>query len=303
MKILVTGGAGFIGSNITDKLIELGYQTIVLDNLSYGNRENINKEVKFYEMDIKSHDIEDIFMSEDITHVIHHAAQIDVQHSIKDPFFDIQNNIIGTVNILECCKKFNVKKIIYPSSAAIYGDPEYLPIDEKHPINPMSPYGVSKHTPEHYLEMYRQLYGLDYTILRYSNVYGPRQDPSGEGGVVSIFIDKMLAGEVPIIYGNGKQTRDFIYVGDVVEANIKALSEGDGEIVNISSNTQNSVNDLYQIINQIMDTKIKPLYKAERKGDIRNSYLDNTRASEVLNWRPAYDLRRGLLYTIEHITP
>lgn len=300
MKILVTGGAGFIGSNIVDKLISLGYKTVVVDNLSTGNKENINSNTKFYQLDITSPNMEDIFEQEEITHVIHHAAQIDVQHSIQDPLFDIKNNIMGTVNLLENCKDYGVKKIVYASSAAVYGEPDYLPVDEEHPIKAMSPYGISKHTPEHYIKMYKQLYGLDYTILRYANVYGPRQDPKGEGGVISIFVDKMLSGEEPIIFGDGEQTRDFVYVGDIVEANIKALTKGDGEIINISCNTQDSVNDLYKTINGIMKTNLQAIYKEERKGDIRDSYLDNNKAKKVLNWFPAYDLREGLTYTIEY---
>ncbi|MFW6029788.1 MAG: NAD-dependent epimerase/dehydratase family protein, partial [Halanaerobiales bacterium] len=296
----VTGGAGFIGSNIVDKLIEHGYNTIILDNLSTGKKENINPLAKFYHLDITSSEIEKIFMEENITHVIHHAAQIDVQSSMKNPLNDMQSNIKGTINLLENCRKYNVKKIIYASSAAVYGEPNYLPIDEEHSINPMSPYGISKHTPEHYIKIYKDLYEIDYTILRYANAYGPKQDAKGEGGVVSIFVDRMIAGERPIIYGDGNQTRDFIYIEDIVEANIKALSKGDGEIVNISCNTQDSVNDLYKIVNEIIKNDIKPIYKKERKGDIRYSYLDNTKAKEILNWLPAFNFKQGITYTINY---
>jgi UDP-glucose 4-epimerase len=300
MKILVTGGAGFIGSNIVDKLINLGYETVVVDNLSSGKKENLNPGARFYELDIISPEVKRVFEQEGITHVIHHAAQIDVQQSIDNPLFDINNNILGTVNILENCKDYGVKKIIYASSAAVYGEPDYLPVDEEHPIKAMSSYGVSKHTPEHYLRMYKQLYELDYTILRYANAYGPRQDPKGEGGVIAIFVEKMLFGESPIIFGDGEQTRDFIYVEDIVKANLKALTQGDGELVNISCNTRHSVNDLYRMINQILNTDLKPIYRDERIGDIRHSYLDNNRARKVLNWEPEYDLRAGLTKTIEH---
>ncbi len=300
MKIMVTGGAGFIGSHIVDKLISLGYKTVVIDNLSRGKMGNINPAARFYQVDITAPEIYKIFKQEKVTHIIHHAAQIDVQHSIEDPLLDINNNILGTVNILENCRKYGVNKIIYASSAAVYGEPDYLPVDEEHPIKAMSSYGVSKHTPEHYLMMYRQLYNLDYTILRYANVYGPRQDPKGEGGVIAIFVDKMLNGERPVIYGDGEQTRDFVYVEDIVKANLKALTRGDGELVNISSNTQHSVNDVYRIINEILETNLEPIYKEERKGDIKHSFLDNSKARKVLNWEPEYDLLSGLNKTIDY---
>lgn len=300
MKVLVTGGAGFIGSNIVLRLLEMGYSTVVMDNLSTGKKEYVNPEAKFYQMDISSPEVEEVFREEKITHIVHHAAQIDVQRSIQDPLFDIKNNIIGIVNLLECSKKYNIKKIIYASSAAVYGEPDYLPIDEEHPIKAMSPYGISKYTPEHYIRVYNELYNIDYTIFRYANVYGPRQDPKGEGGVISIFIDKMLAGKAPIIYGDGEQTRDFIYVADVVKANIMALTAGSGKTLNISCNTQVSINILHEIINDILGTKIGVVYQEERKGDIKHSCLDNSNAKKYLNWQPSYNLREGLRNTIEY---
>jgi UDP-glucose 4-epimerase len=300
MKILVTGGAGFIGSNIVDRLINEGHKVVVVDNLSTGKRDYIHNEAKFYEMDINSNELEKILIEENITHVIHHAAQIDVQKSVEDPMFDAKNNILGMLNLLECCKLANVEKIVYASSAAVYGEPDYLPLDESHPIKAMSPYGISKHTPEHYLRMYKHLYDLNYTILRYSNVYGPRQDPKGEGGVVSIFVDRMLDRENPVIYGDGKQTRDFVYVGDIVSANIQALNNGDNQLVNISCNTKDSINDLYQIINNILRSDMDPIYEVERDGDIRHSIMDNVKAKEIINWEPKHDLQSGLIKTIEY---
>ncbi|AZO93423.1 SDR family oxidoreductase [Halocella sp. SP3-1] len=300
MKVLVTGGAGFIGSNIVDCLVEQGYQTVIVDNLSQGKAENINQGAEFYQVDVSSPLINGVFKKEGITHVIHHAAQIDVQQSLEDPLFDIKSNITGTVNLLECCRRYNVKKIIYPSSAAVYGEPDYLPLDECHPLKAISPYGISKHTPEHYLRAYQELYDLDYTIFRYANVYGPRQDPKGEGGVISIFVDKMLAGERPVIFGDGEQSRDFIYVRDIVEANLKALSGAGGKLLNISSKIQVTVNELYQLINKILGSDLEPVYQKERKGDIRHSYLDNSRARAVLEWKPLYDLSSGLKETIAY---
>ena len=300
MKVLVTGGAGFIGSNIVDRLIEKNFEVVIIDNLSTGKKEHINEKAIFYETDICSKNIENIFDKENIEVVIHTAAQIDVQKSINDPIYDCKNNIIGTLNILEACKKYKVNKLIYSSSAAVYGQPEYLPVDEEHPINAMSGYGISKHTPEHYIQMYADIYGLNTSILRYSNVYGPRQDPKGEGGVISIFVDKMLDNDNPIIYGDGEQTRDFIYVDDIVSANIAAINKSQNEVYNISCNTKNSINDLAKIINNILNTNYSPIYKKARPGDIRHSVLDNNKALNSLAWKPQYDLEQGLKETITY---
>ncbi len=300
MEVLVTGGAGFIGSNIVDGLIEAGHQVIVVDNLSTGKKENLNEQAEFYNLDLRDQKLKEVFKENEISHVIHHAAQIDVQHSINDPLFDAQNNILSTINLLECCKAYNVKKIIYASSAAVYGEPDYLPVDEEHPIKAMSPYGISKHTPEHYIKMYNDLYNLKYTIFRYANVYGPRQDPKGEGGVVSIFVYKMQAEERPVIFGDGQQTRDFIYVADLVKANLMALDQGDNVLINISTQSRDSVNDLVDYLNQILPYNLEPIYKEARKGDIRHSSLANTRAKELLDWTPDYDFKSGLKQTVNY---
>jgi UDP-glucose 4-epimerase len=300
MEVLVTGGAGFIGSNIVDGLIEEDHKVIVVDNLSTGKKENLNEEAEFYQLDIRDQELEKVFEENNITHVIHHAAQIDVQHSIKDPLFDAQNNILGTINVLDMAKKYEVEKIIYASSAAVYGEPDYLPLDEEHPIKAMSPYGITKHTPEHYIKMYNELYDLKYTIFRYSNVYGPRQDPKGEGGVVSIFVDKMLAEERPIIFGDGEQTRDFIHVFDIVKANLFALEKGDNILVNISTESRDSVNDLVDYLNEILPYSLEAINEDARKGDILHSSLANGKAKELLGWTPDYDLRAGLEQTVEY---
>lgn len=300
MNILVTGGAGFIGSNIVDLLIDNGYDVIVVDNMSTGKKENINKKARFYNIDITDDDLYKVFEDEKIDIVIHHAAQIDIQRSINDPVFDAKVNIVGTINLLECCIRYGIKKIVYASSAAVYGDPEYLGVDEEHKVNPISYYGISKHTPEHYIKVYNELYGLKYTILRYANVYGIRQDPKGEGGVISIFIDKMLNGERPVIFGDGNQTRDFIYVKDVAKANLLALEKGDNEIINISTNKATTINELVEIMNKFMEEPLKPIYKEPRKGDILHSYLDNKKAKDVLGWKPDYELEDGLKETIEY---
>lgn len=301
MKILVTGGAGFIASHIVDKLISFGHKIVIIDNLSTGKSENINKQAIFYFSDINDIDrLKVIFKVEKPEVVIHHAAQISVQTSIKYPVLDENTNIQGTISLLECCKEFKVRKIIYSSSAAVYGEPQYLPLDENHPIQPMSFYGISKYTPEIYIKMYSALYGIKYTIFRYSNVYGIRQDAKGEGGVVSIFIDKLLHDEPVIIYGDGEQSRDFVYVKDIAEANSLALIKSDNCTLNLSSNQCISINNLFIKINNIFDKKVSPIYEEKRDGDIRHSYMKNDEAKKILGWSPKYILEQGLKETVNY---
>ncbi len=301
MKILITGGAGFIGSNIVDLLIREGHSVIVIDNLSRGKKENIDSNAKLYVFDILDLDkLNRIFFIEKPEVVIHNAAQIDVQTSIKKPNVDLDVNVKGTINVLECCKNSVVKKIIYPSSAAVYGNPIYLPVDEKHPVDPISFYGISKHTPEHYIRTYNKLYGIKYTIFRYSNVYGIKQDPKGEGGVVSIYIDKFLNNKPPIIYGNGNQTRDFIYVKDIAKANLLALSNGDNKILNISTQTPVTVNELFEVMKKIFNSCLNSIHEGERIGDIKDSYLNNNESKKCLNWSIDYSLEKGLRETCEY---
>ncbi|MFW5991565.1 MAG: SDR family oxidoreductase [Halanaerobiaceae bacterium] len=302
MKILVTGGAGFIGSHIVDRLILLGHDVIIADNLSSGRRENINRQAVFFNLDITSPELKKIFQKNKISHVIHHAARIDVQLSLDNPVDDARNNILGSLNLLECCRQYGVEKFVYASSAAVYGEPDYLPVDEEHPLRAMSPYGISKHVPEHYVRMYGSQYNLKYTILRYSNVYGPRQGATGEGGVISIFINRMLNGKRPYIYGDGEQTRDFIFVEDVVSANVEALSRGNKQLMNISSNNQFSINELYTFLRRIISGKPEACYRPQRDGDIENSRLDNSRARKILDWEPEYDLYQGLRETVKYYT-
>lgn len=298
MKVLVTGGAGFIGSHVVDCLIESGHETVVVDNLATGKALHVHPKAKLYVTDILSEDLREIFAAEKPRVVIHQAAQVSVKGSVDEPLRDAEINILGTLNLLECCRATHVEKLIYASSAAVYGDPVYVGVDEQHPIQPLSLYGVSKYTPELYIKVYHHLYGLNYTILRYANVYGPRQDAAGEGGVVSIFIDKLLKGEHPIIYGDGEQTRDFVYVADVAAANVMALTRGDGGVFNVSTNTQTSVNELLALLSDLLHVRVEPRYEPPRPGDIRNSFLDNTLAVEALDWQPKYSLRAGLDETI-----
>jgi len=300
VKILVTGGAGFIGSNLVDALVEEGHQVVVVDNLSTGKRENIHARVKFYKEDIASGEIMDIFEREKVDVVYHLAAQIDVQKSIIDPVYDGSVNILGTINILEACKKYGIAKIIYASSAAVYGEPRYLGIDEEHSTCPMSYYGLSKYTPEKYIAIYSNLWGLDYTILRYANVYGIRQDPKGEGGVVSIFMDKMFKIDAPVIFGDGSATRDFVYVEDVVRANILALDRGSREIFNIGTGKAVSVYELFSVMKDVMKYKGKVKYGPERQGDIKHSYFKVGKAKDALGWEARYSIEEGLVKTVEY---
>lgn len=301
MNILVTGGAGFIASNIADAYIKAGYNVVVVDNLSSGKRENLNPKAIFYEMDIADDRMEEVFAKHNFDIVNHHAAQIDVRKSVANPVSDANTNILSGIKILNLCKKHNVKKIIYASTGgAMYGEPEYMPCDEKHRIRPMAPYGISKHCLEHYIEYFYDLFKFDYTILRYANVYGPRQDPYGEAGVVSIFIGVLLDGKSPFIFGDGKQTRDYVYVGDVVNANIKALTTAGQKVINIGTGVETSVNELYKRLIKVMNLEIKPIYKEARAGEVYRIYLDNKYAKEVLDWDPKVTIDEGLKKTSDY---
>jgi UDP-glucose 4-epimerase len=300
MKILVTGGAGFIASHLVDSLIDIGHEVMVIDNLSTGKLENVNPAARLHVLDIMDEEVQNVFASFKPEIVYHHAAQIDVQTSLKHSLLDAKINILGTIRILELCRDHGVRKIIYASSAAVYGSPQYLGVDEKHPVHPLSFYGISKHTPEQYIEVFSSLWGMDYTILRYANVFGPRQDPKGEGGVVSIFIDRLLDGKTPRIYGDGEQTRDFIYVKDIVSANIASLFKGSKGIYNISRNEQITVNELLRAMCDICGTPFTAEYVDERAGDIRHSCLDNSAAKASLDWRPSYTLIDGLRETCQY---
>ncbi len=290
--ILVTGGAGFIGSHIVDKLIENNYDVIILDNLTTGNKNNINPKAEFVNADIRDKDLDEKINFKDVEVVIHQAAQINVRYSVENPVNDANINILGIINILEFMEKYDINKIIFASSVGIYGESNYLPVDENHPINPLSPYGLSKYVGEEYIKLYNRLYGIEYAILRYSNVYGERQDPRGEAGVISIFIDKMLKNQNPVIFGDGNQTRDFVYVGDVARANLMALN-WKNEIVNIGTGKETSVNELFNIIKNEIGFKGTAIYDTPREGEIYRIYL-NIKKAESLGWEPEVDLKDGI---------
>lgn len=301
MNIIVTGGAGFIGSNIVDRYIELGYSVAIIDNLSSGKKENINPKARFYQVDITSPEVEDVFKKERPDIVNHHAAQIDVRKSLEDPELDARINIIGSVHLLELSVKYNVKKFIFASSGgAIYGEGENrtLPFKETDFARPESHYGVSKLTVEKYLYVYKHLYNLSYTALRYGNVYGPRQDPMGEAGVVAIFIQSMANLKQPNIYGTGEQLRDYVFVGDVVRANELVLTKGDGNSFNVGTSYGGSVNEIFRHLASILHFKEAPIYRPRRAGEIEKVYLDTTFIQRELDWKPEYDLKKGLEATV-----
>jgi len=305
MKILVTGGAGFIGSHLTDKLIEKDHQVVVIDNLSTGKKENLNPKAKFYEVDICDSKISQIFQEEKPEIIFHFAAQIDVRKSVENPIENAQTNILGTLNLLENCCDISVKKFVFASTGgAIYGDTNVIPTPENHSENPESPYGICKLTVEKYLNFYKKTFGLDYTALRLANVYGPRQNFKGEAGVIAIFCDKMLKNEQTIINGEGEQTRDFIYVDDVVEAALLAVSgeQFPGSFVpvyNIGTAKEISINEIFRKIKELTNSNCKEIHGPAKLGEQKRSCLDYSKAKRELNWQPKYSLEQGLKKTIK----
>ncbi len=302
MKVLVTGGAGFIASNVVDRLVAEGYEVAVVDDLSTGFRENVNPKATFHQADLRDADaMARIFEAEKPDFVDHHAAQMDVRRSTKEPVFDAECNILGSLNLITESLKVGVKRIVYASTGgAVYGEPVYLPADENHPINPVCQYGISKHTVEHYLYLYHYNYGLDYTILRYPNVYGPRQNPHGEAGVVAIFTEKLLRNERPTIFGKGNQTRDYVFVGDVVEANLLALRGNHTGIFNLGTGVETSVQQIFDGLKAAVGANVEPIYAEERLGEIQRICLKADKAAEILGWRPTHTLAEGLEKTIAY---
>ena len=302
-KVLITGGAGFIGSNLVDACIEDGYEVVVIDNLSTGKKQNIHPKAKFYQIDVTDPGLKEIFEEEKPDIVSHHAAQPSAQRSITEPIFDAKTNILGTINVVSNAVNSKVRKITFASSVAVYGHQRYFPADEKHPLGLVNPYGVAKSAAEHYIRYFCQdSEVISYTIFRYANVYGPRQDPFGEGGVVAIFSQKLVVGESPIINGDGKQTRDFVYVGDIVKANLLAFQSARGGTFNLSTGREVSVVNLFSAISEIVDGQLKPIFGPPKTGDQRRSLIDPSKANQVLGWRASTDLNFGLKATIKYFS-
>lgn len=290
-NVLITGGAGFIGSHIVDLLIKNDYNVFVVDNLSSGSESNLNKSAKFYNLDINSEKLKDVFAENKIDYVFHLAAQPSVSISTKNPTKDATENILGSINLLKCAKKYGVKKFVAVSTAAVYGIPQYLPVDEVHDTTCLSFYGLSKLTMEKYIK----LFGIDYLIFRLANVYGSRQSAHGEAGVVAIFADKMKNNEDITIDGDGEQTRDFVYVADIAETFVRAIeSDVKNEIINISTNTSTSINKLFESMSAKYNYDKNPIHGAQRQCDIKNSVLDNKKCLKLLGFAPKTPIEEGL---------
>lgn len=300
MKILVTGGAGFIGSQVVDKYIEEGHTVIVIDSLVTGHKKNLHPKATFYKCDITSPTVREIFQKEKPDIVNHHAAQMNVRKSIEEPMYDAQTNILGLINVLSCAAEVKVKKFIFISSGgAMYGDAPILPTPEETPPIPLSPYGLAKQIGEQYVQLYHRLYGMPYIILRYANVYGPRQNPEGEAGVVAIFIDNMLKGKKVTIFGEGNQTRDYVYVADIVTANSKAITRGENKTLNLGTGKEMSVVELYSIIQEVLSINEKPAFAEKRQGEVFRGALQCAAAENILGWKPTIDVKEGIEKTVE----
>ncbi|MEI7640138.1 MAG: NAD-dependent epimerase/dehydratase family protein [bacterium] len=298
MNIMVTGGAGFIGSNVADAFIAAGNKVIIVDNLYMGDMKNVNKKAKFYKVDIRDTKLSGIVNKEKIDLICHHAAQISVPDSVINAAHDADINIKGLINVLDAAKDNKVKKIIFISSGGtVYGEPKKLPAAETLPMDPKTPYGISKTAGEFYVKFYAAQHNMKYTILRYSNVYGPRQIPHGEAGVVAIFIKKIMEGAVPMIFGGGICVRDYVYVGDVARANVAALTRGDNNEINIGTGKPTNVKQLFAAIKKVTGYKKEPANGPFREGDLLANYLDIKKAKKILNWKPITSLETGIKNT------
>jgi UDP-glucose 4-epimerase len=300
MNILVTGGAGFIGSHIVDAYIQEGHRVVILDNLSTGKREQVHPDATFYALDLMDPKIKDIFEQENIEAINHHAAQISVTQSVANPSFDAEINIVGSLKLLELAAAHKIRKFIFASTGgALYGEQDYYPADENHPTEPMSPYGIAKLTVERYLNFYRENFNVLPTILRYSNVYGPRQDPHGEAGVVAIFCKQLLKDQNPVVFGDGEQTRDFVSVFDVVNANVKALSENCTGTYNVGTGEETSVNTIASSLIKASGKALSPQHNPPRMGEQSRSSIDPGKFKKEHDWQPIQPLDKGLKDTLD----
>ncbi|MFI5398201.1 MAG: NAD-dependent epimerase/dehydratase family protein [Candidatus Binatia bacterium] len=300
MRILVTGGAGFIGSHVSDALVAAGHQVSILDDLSSGRRENLNPKARFYQLDVQDAAVGDVFRREQPEVLCHHAAQMDVRRSVADPVFDARVNVLGFLNLIEQGRRHGLRRVLFASTGgAIYGEQDAFPAPETHKTEPLSPYGVAKLATERYLFFYSVTYGMSYAALRYANVYGPRQNPHGEAGVVAIFAEKLLRGEQPIINGDGTQTRDYVYVGDLVRANLAALQSDFCGAVNLGTGIETDVNAIFRLLVRLCGSSAAEQHGPAKAGEQRRSVIDNALAQRVLAWRPQVALEDGLRLTVE----
>lgn len=301
MRILVTGGAGFIASHVSDRLLALGQHVAIVDNLSTGKRENLPAAATFYEIDIRDKSLDKVFEAEKPQVVIHHAAHANVTESVKNPGYDASVNIGGSINLFECCVKHDVERVVYASTGgALYGEACYLPADEAHPIDPVSPYGVSKYAVEQYLYAYRENHGLEYVVLRYPNVYGPRQDPHGEAGVVAIFSLLLLTGKRPTIFGDGGKTRDYCYVSDIVDANVLALSTEITGTYNLGRGIEITDLEVFESVQEAIGSQIEPNFAPVRPGEVEHIALDASKAERDLGWKWKVDLIEGIAASVNY---
>ncbi len=299
MKILVTGGAGFIASHVTDAFVAAGHQVAVLDDMSSGKRENLNPKATFYQVDVRDPGVADVMRRERPEVLCHHAAQMDVRRSVADPVFDAQVNLVGLLNLLEHGRQNGLKRVLFSSSGgAIYGEQDVLPATETHKTEPLSPYGITKLASEKYLFFYAATYGISYAALRYGNVYGPRQNPHGEAGVVAIFAEKMLRGEQPVINGEGVQTRDYVYIGDLVRANLAALTSEFTGAVNLGTGIETDVNTIFRLVRKLCESNALEQHGPAKPGEQIRSVIDASLAQRVLGWRPQVSLEDGLRETV-----
>ncbi len=301
MKILVTGGAGFIGSHVVDRYIDEGFQVIVVDNLATGRRRNVNPRATFYHVDIRDAvHLADIFEREQPDVVNHHAAEADISITNQKPLSAAETNVVGLINVLENSIRYGIEKIIFISTSAVYGEPICLPIDEGHPLNPTTPYGITKVAGEQFVRFFGEAYGLDWIILRCGNAYGPRQNPRGEAGVISIFTRRLLAGETCKITWNGEQSKDYVYVSDLARANMLALRRGSKGVYNIGTGIETSVNHIFRILARKIDPTAQPVHVPKRAGDIASIYFDSTTARRELGWEAMVKLEEGMGHVVNY---
>ena len=300
MRILITGGAGFIGSHVADAYLAAGHRVAVVDALIGGGGNRAPQAAAFYQEDIRRPGFAEVFRQERPDVVAHFAAQINLRRSIEDPVADAEANVLGTLRVLDLAARWGTKQVIFASTGgAVYGEPQVLPADEGHPIQPMSPYGLHKYLAEHYLAYYRRVHGLQTAILRYSNVYGPRQDPATESGVISLFAYALLTGQAPVIFGDGTQTRDFVYVGDVADANLRVLGRSIPEPINIATAIETSVNDLFAMLRKLTGATVHATHGPAVPGEVHRISLGIKRAETLLGWHPRVPLEEGLRRTVE----